>query len=352
MTFEPFAAPGPGQQHFALAGTSRVRIGVVIPAYRVARHIEEVVRTIPDFVSRIIVVDDASPDDTSERVRALGDPRVTLLRHPQNRGVGGAMLTGFGEAQRLGLDIVVKMDGDGQMDPAQLPRLLEPLLAGRADMTKGNRYISLESILRMPFLRIVGNTGMSFLVKLASGYWRDFDPTNGYFAIRVHVLELLNTQRIARDYFFESSLLIELGIRRAVIRSVPMPARYEDEESSLSIVKCLFLFPPRLLLGLARRVGLHYFVRDFSPVSVFLLAGVPAFLFGLVFGFSAWASYSAQDEPATAGVVMLAALPFLVGFELILQAIVLDVQNVPQTVISPPLPEDPSGPESPTSRAA
>jgi dolichol-phosphate mannosyltransferase len=312
-------------------------IGVVIPAYRVARQIEAVVRGIPPFVTSIIVVDDKSPDDSAERVLALADPRVTLLRHAANGGVGAAMRTGFLEAIRQRLDIVVKMDGDGQMDPAHLPALLGPLLASQADMTKGNRYVSLDSMLRMPKLRILGNTGMSFLVKLASGYWRDFDPTNGYFAIRRHVLELMNLERLADDYFFESSLLVELGIRRAVIRSVPMPSIYGDEESSLSILRCAWSFPPRLFLALARRVLLHYYVRDFSPVSIFLLAGVPALLWGLAFGAWAWSEHSARGEPATAGIVMLAALPLFLGFELILQAIVLDVGNVPKTVLSPAL---------------
>lgn len=312
-------------------------IAVVIPAYRVARHIADVLRGIPAFVATIIVVDDASPDDSAAIVEKCGDPRVVLLRHERNGGVGAAMRTGFREAIRRGVDIVVKMDGDGQMDPRQLPNLLAPLLDGVADMTKGNRYVHMESLMRMPFLRQVGNTGMSFLVKLSSGYWRDFDPTNGYIAIRTHVLELMNLDRLADDYFFESSLLVELGIHRAVIRSVPMSAVYGDEESSLSIFRCAWSFPPRLGLALLRRIALHYYVRDFSAVSVFLLVGLPLVLWGLGFGCIAWADHAARGEPTSAGVVMLAALPLLLGFELILQAIVLDVGNVPQTVVSPPL---------------
>src|SRR5262245_3736174 len=248
-----------------------VQVGVVIPAYRVAQQIEAVIRGIPSWIRTIVVVEDASPDDTATRVEKLGDPRVTLIRHPKNQGVGGAMATGFAEAVRRGLDIVVKMDGDGQMDPSHLPAILAPLLENKADMVKCNRYSSLAHVKQMPTVRLIGNAGLTFLVKSASGYWNTFDPANGYVAVRAAVLERLDLGRLPRRYYFESGFLVELGILRAAVLDVPMTARYGDETSSLSVPKTLLEFPPRLLAGLVRRLFWRYFVHDFSAVSVFLL---------------------------------------------------------------------------------
>lgn len=310
------------------------KVGVVIPAYRVAPQIEQVIRGIPGWVHSIIVVEDKSPDDTAERVEKLADPRVTLIRHETNRGVGGAMQTGFKEAVRQRLDVVVKMDGDDQMDPAHLPRFVEPLISGEADMTKGNRYHSPDSLRAMPSVRLIGNAGLTFLVKLASGYWSNFDPANGYIALRREVIERLTIDDLPRRYFFESGLLIELGIQRAVVKDVPMDARYADEYSSLSIGRTLIGFPPRLLLGLARRIFWRYFVYDFSPVSVFLVLGVPSLAFGVGYGLWLWRHYLSVEEFTPAGQVMLAAMPIILGFQMLLQAVVLDVAAVPRTPLA------------------
>jgi glycosyltransferase involved in cell wall biosynthesis len=314
-----------------------VRVGVVIPAYRVAAHIEQVIHGIPRFVSAIVVVDDKSPDDTAARVERLADPRVTLIRHDVNQGVGGAMISGFRECIRQKLDVVVKMDGDDQMDPAHMPRILEPLLDGRADMAKGNRYSSLESLKQMPLVRVAGNAGLTFLVKMASGYWNTFDPANGYIAIRTSVLERLDLASLPKRYFFESGFLIELGIQRAVIVDVPIHARYGDERSSLSVPRTLIGFPPRLVFGLLRRLFWRYFVHDFSAVSVFLLCGIPSLLFGAAYAAYWYWGPHMRGEIATAGDVMETAMPIILGVQFILQAVVLDVQGVPRTPLSPPL---------------
>lgn len=315
------------------------RVGILIPAYRVERQIEKVIRGIPGWVEAIIVVEDKSPDDTAERVRLLADPRVTLIQHSENRGVGGAMQSGFKEALSRGLDVVVKMDGDDQMDPAHLPRMVRPLIEGRADVTKGNRYHSPKSLESMPTIRMLGNAGLTFLVKLASGYWSIFDPANGYVALRREVLERLDIERLPRRYFFESGLLIELGIQRAVVQDVPIDARYGDEHSSLSIGRTLIGFPPRLLLGLLRRIFWRYFVYDFNAVSVFLLLGLPSLLFGVFYGLSVWRDSLEHEAFTPAGQVMIAAMPIIVGFQMLVQAVVLDVAGVPRTALSPPMRE-------------
>ncbi len=312
------------------------RVGVVIPAYRVEGQIETVLAGIPDWVSSIVVVEDASPDATAERVSGVADARIELIRHDRNRGVGGAVCTGFQKALELGMDVVVKMDGDDQMDPAYLPRLVEPLIQGQADFTKGNRYSSTPSLRQMPAVRVLGNAGLTFLVKLSSGYWNVFDPANGFIAIRAEVLRHLAIERLPRRYFFESGLLIELGKARATIKDVPIEARYGDESSSLSVLHTLITFPPRLLWGLLRRLFWRYFVHDFAALSVFVLLGVPLLLWGVIYGAVVWWAVLNGGRDATAGQVMLCAMPILLGVQFLLQAVVLDIQSVPSEPLAGP----------------
>ncbi len=319
------------------ADLARHRIGVVIPAYRVARHIEAVVRGIPAFVERIVVVVDASPDDTFERVQRMADPRVVLLRHEVNQGVGGAMQTGFAKALELGLDVVVKVDGDGQMDPAHMPALLTPLIRGEADVTKGNRYEHVSALKTMPLVRVIGNAGLTFLVKLASGYWNLFDPANGYVAVRTDLLRRLELSKLHKRYFFESGFLIQLGILRAVVRDVAMPARYGDEQSGLSVTRTLFGFPPKLMWGFVRRVFWRHFVYDFTAVSLYLVLGLPALAWGIGYGLVVWREVLETRVDATAGQVMFAAMPIILGVQFLTQCLALDIEGVPRKPLCAPL---------------
>lgn len=313
-----------------------MRIAVVIPAYCAAKTIERVVLGIPRTVDNIIVVDDASNDATTNIVAALQqeDERIHLVRHAQNQGVGGAMLSGYAKAVELGAEFAVKMDSDNQMDPAFIPALVRPIHNGQADYVKGNRFLHFGELNRMPVRRRLGNIGLSLLMKIASGYWNIFDPTNGYTAIDTRVLSLLDLTRIDKRYFYESSMLLELGMVQAVVRDIPIPARYGDEVSYLSVKDALLRFPGKLFKSFWRRVLIQYFIRDFSAVSLFLLSGVGASLFGLVFGIWKWIISSQSGIPATTGTVMLAVLPVIIGIQLLLQAIVMDIQNLPKTKIA------------------
>jgi len=321
-------------------GETAAHIAVVIPMFRAEAHIADVIGTIPEWVQTIVVVDDCSPDESSRVVQELGDPRVALVRHEQNQGVGGATLTGYREAARLGATVLVKMDADGQMDPAALPALTAPILRGVADYTKGNRFLHLRELRSMPLLRRFGNLGLSFMTKLASGYWRCFDPTNGYTAIHARVVSLLDERRLGRRYFFETSMLFELGLQRAVVRDVFIPARYGDETSNLSEWKSLMGFPPRQLRGFLRRIWTQYFMRDFGLMPVFLISGSINLLFGVVFGAWTWWNSYATGNLATTGTVMLSLLPIIVGVQLLLQAILLDVQSEPQSPLHVDMQED------------
>jgi hypothetical protein len=189
----------------------------------------------------------------------------------------------------------------------------------------------------MPIIRVIGNTGLTFLVKLASGYWNTFDPANGYIALRTPALERVDLDRLPRRYFFESGFLIELGIQRAVVQDIAAPARYGDEQSSLSVTKTLFEFPPKLLYGFLRRIFWRYFVHDFSAVSLYLLLGLPLVLFGI--GYALWwlGAHTGDPAVAPAGDVMMSAMPIILGVQLLLQAAALDIQTAPSRPIASPL---------------
>ena len=305
-------------------------IAVVIPAYRVAPYISNVIARVPSNVRTIIVVDDASPDDLQAVLAREHDGRLVVVRHEQNRGVGGAMKTGFRKALELGADIIVKVDGDGQMDPVLIHQFVEPIVSGEADFTKGNRFDDLSTIRKMPLVRRVGNLALSFLVKLASGYWRLFDPCNGYIAVRAAVLRKVNLDRLADRYFLEISLLCEAYFARAVLLDIPMRPVYAGETSSLSPVGSAGNFAPRLVQRWLYRMFMSYFMRDFNVVSIFLVTGLPMMIFGLVWSVYQWVHTYRLGVPATTGTVMIGILPIVLGFQLILQAVVLDVGNEPK----------------------
>lgn len=317
----------------------KYRIAAVIPAYRVEREIESVLRGLPSYIKHIIVVDDASPDHTSDLVAALvkRDRRLILIRHERNQGVGGALVSGFRKALEIGAQIVVKIDGDGQMDTSHIPDLLLPLILGKADYAKGNRFRDFAALRQMPLIRRVGNMGLGFLSKAATGYWNLFDPTNGFLAIRSEILAQLPLDQIDRTYYFETSMLANLYLLGAVVQDVPMPARYKGEVSSLVIQRVLFEFPIKLLGTLIRRALLKNFIYDFSMASIYILTGLPLLLFGLVFGSYKWIQYARLGLAAPTGTVILPTLSVLLGIQFLLGAIEIDLRSVPQEPLSQPL---------------
>jgi dolichol-phosphate mannosyltransferase len=312
-----------------LAEPRREKIAVVIPAYRAERHIAGVLRGIPGFVSWIVVVDDCSPDNTAEIVEeaARDDSRIVLIRHEVNQGVGGAMLTGYRAACQCDAEILVKMDSDGQMDPEQLLPLITPIAAGEADYCKGNRFLHARQLRQMSPVRRVGNLGLSLLTKATSGYWKIFDPTNGYTAMHASLFPLIEQSSIAKRYFFESSMLLELNLQGAVVRDVPMPSRYGDEVSNLSVAGALMQFPFALFKGLLRRIWIQYFVRDFGAASAYMAIGALLCLFGVLFGGYHWILSCESKIVASTGTVMLAVLPIVLGAQCLLQALSLDIQD-------------------------
>lgn len=312
------------------------RVGVIIPSYRVRDHILQVVASIGPEVERIYVIDDCCPDKSGDFVEAnCPDARVVVVRHEQNQGVGGAVLTGYRTAIADDVEIIVKVDGDGQMDPALIPDFIAPIVLGEADYTKGNRFFDLEQIHAMPKMRLFGNAGLSFLTKISSGYWDLFDPTNGYTAIHRDVARHLPFDKISRRYFFETDMLFRLNTLRAVAVDVPMHAKYGDEVSNLRISKVIGEFFTKNMRNFFKRIFYNYYLRDLSLASFELPIGIALFLFGVLYGFSHWIISARAGVAATSGTVMLAAMPVILGVQLILAFIGYDISSTPKRAIHP-----------------
>jgi len=303
---------------------------IVIPCYKVREQILAVLEAVPADAAKIYVVDDACPQESGKHVREhCRDERVTVLMMERNSGVGGATLRGFAQAFSDGADIAVKLDGDGQMRVEYLPDLLAPLLSGRADFTKGNRFFDLKKLEQMPRGRLFGNIGLSLLAKFATGHWHISDPTNGFLAIHRAAFSRLSEHLIARNYFFEQSLLVHLNIIRATVMDVPVPARYGEESSSLSVMRCLFEFPPRLLQHFVRRVFFRYFLLDINAATFFFVIGVLLSFSGVGFAIFRWYTGMVTDTPQSSGTVALALTPTILGAQMILQAILIDIITPP-----------------------
>ncbi|HAM52671.1 MAG TPA: glycosyl transferase family 2 [Nitrospiraceae bacterium] len=305
-------------------------IAVVIPAYKVSTHIKEVILQIPDNVRYVIVVDDKCPESSGREAERLQKKNVIVLYHERNEGVGAAVVTGYRKALEEGCAVAVKMDGDGQMDPNYIESLIEPLLNNEADYAKGNRFRDFHALKTMPRIRLFGNSILSFFVKVASGYWDIMDPTNGYTAIHRRVLEELNFGSLSKKFFFESDMLIHLNIVNAVVKDISMPAQYGEEKSSLKITRALLQFPPRLMRGLVKRIFLKYFIYDFNMASVYLLIGLPVFVLSIVYGIIQWVDSLITGMPRSAGTIMLVALPIIISFQMLLQAVQIDILAVPK----------------------
>jgi glycosyltransferase involved in cell wall biosynthesis len=308
---------------------------VCVPAYNEEARIANVIRAMPDFVDHIIVVDDKSVDRTLEVAQNTPDPRLILIASPVNQGVGGSVIAAYTRALALPAAqennaIAVKMDGDGQMRPEHLTLLLNKIIDEKFDYAKGNRFFETTYLRQMPRLRILGNIGMTFLTKLASGYWNIFDPQNGYTAITSRALRSLPLGKLHRRYFFENDMLIHLNIDHRRVADAPIPAHYAAERSKLSITRATASFPFLILRGGLTRIFQKYILRDFSPIALFLITGFLLLLWSFIFGSIVWMRSIATNTAAPTGTIMLVVIPLILGFQLVLQAITLDIQNTPR----------------------
>lgn len=316
------------------------KIAVIIPCYRVKAHILGVIERVGSEVTRIYVVDDACPEGTGEFVTAhCSDARVAVLRNEQNLGVGGAVMAGYAAALAEGANILVKVDGDGQMDPALIPKFIRPIELGQADYCKGNRFYDLTRIGEMPTIRLLGNAALSFMAKLSTGYWNLFDPTNGFTAIHARVARHIPFSKVSARYFFESDMLFRLNIIRAVVADIPMDANYGSERSNLKIRRVVGEFVVKHSRNFCKRVFYNYFLRDMTLASLELVLGTLMFLFGVTFGGYNWLKGLSTGAATPLGTIMLAALPTLLGLQMLLAFVGFDVANVPRRPIHADLPD-------------
>jgi glycosyltransferase involved in cell wall biosynthesis len=303
-----------------------LRVAVVVPAHNEERLIGTVITTAPELVDHIIIVDDASSDATSDVAKAAADARTEVHRLPENQGVGGAIVAGHKRALELGCDVSVVMAGDAQMDPRFLPSLIDPIADGEAQFTKANRFYGEGSFAGMPRHRVIGNVGMSFLTKAASGYWNLFDPQNGYTAIHRHALERLQLDRLSRRYEFENDLLIKLNVLRVPARDVPIPAVYGAEVSGLRVSKVAPRLLRLLFRGFWHRMWWKYVLQSFSAVALMFFTGL--FLVTVGLAFAIFTIVNTLGPPvATPGTVLLAVAPLLSGLHFLVSALQLDIQE-------------------------
>lgn len=307
-----------------------LKIAVIIPTYKAINHILGVINSIGQEVTRIYVVDDCCPDRSGDFVSSnCNDARVVVIKLEENQGVGGAVMTGYKAAANDGMDILVKIDSDGQMDPELILDFAMPILLGEADYTKGNRFFDLEKVSSMPHDRLFGNAVLSLMCKVSSGYWNLFDPTNGYTAIHVDAVRHLPFQKISKRFFFETDMLFRLNTLRAVVVDVPMDAKYGDEVSNLKISKVIGEFLVKHFKNFFKGIFYNYYLRDMSLASIELPIGALSLFTGLLYGGYHWIASAHAGVPTSAGTVMLSALPVLAGIQLLLGFIAFDISSIP-----------------------
>ncbi len=307
------------------------KVAVVIPCYKVKAHIEKVIKGIGHEVDHIVVVDDACPEASGLFVKDnIDDERIEIVMLAENRGVGGAVKAGYEKALQLKSDIVVKIDGDGQMPPEFIPQLIAPLISENADYVKGNRFYSFYTLKDMPKLRLFGNAVLGFFTKLSSGYWSVVDPTNGFTAIHSYVLNKINFESINDRYFFETDMLIQLGDLRARVLDMPMKSIYADEESNLKILDVLGVFLLKHFKSTFRRILYSYYLRNFTLGSIELPLGLTLFIYGLYKGGYEWIRSLNTGELASTGTVILSALPIILGVQFLLGFLSEDIANEPK----------------------
>jgi dolichol-phosphate mannosyltransferase len=310
-------------------------IAVVIPAFKVSKQILETINQIGPEVNHIIIVDDLCPEGSGELVRTRSlDPRVEVISHHDNLGVGGAMKTGYLRALELRADVIVKIDGDGQMDSSKIPEMVRPIFEGEGDYVKGNRFFDIEAVQSMPKTRILGNLALSFFAKFSTGYWRMFDPNNGFTAISSTALSSIQLGKVDDRYFFESDMLFRLNLARAVVVDFPMNARYGDEQSNLKIRRVLFEFPIKHLRNFLKRVVYTYYLRDFTLASLELPIGMFLTSFGLIFGLLNFEASRNLNQATAPGTLILISISVLAGIQLVLSFFSYDIDSAPTKPIS------------------
>ncbi|KKG61852.1 glycosyltransferase family 2 protein [Methanosarcina mazei] len=302
------------------------RIGVVVPAYNEEILIQETIDGIPEYVDRIYAINDGSSDRTGEIIDRMTDPRIVPIHHKVNKGVGAAIINGYKHALSDEMDLVAVMAGDNQMDPAQLPRLLFPIIEGKADYTKGNRLLSKEMRKGMSTWRAFGNGLLTLITKIGSGYWQITDPQNGYTVISREALEALDLDSVYTYYGYCNDLLIKLNALSFQAVDVSMPARYGRETSTIRYGAYIRKVAPMLFRGFLWRLKMKYIILDFHPLVLFYIASMVLVPTGFLFGIWIVLQKLVLRNPVSTNYPLLNVFISLMGMQLLLFAMFFDMQ--------------------------
>lgn len=310
------------------AKSSRLaKIAIVIPAFQAEELLEKTIKGLKVTTNYLVIVDDGSRDETYKIASKFSSRKVIVIKNILNLGVGGAMKTGIAKALKMGADIIIKMDADNQMDPKYIPILVEKILSRQVDCCKGSRWQYGINRNNIPKLRLWGNTLLTLLTRFATGYWEISDPNNGYIAWNSDILKRVDWNQVDNRYFFESSMLVQLNILKAKVTDISMEPRYLGEKSMMNEWKIIPKFVKDLLAYGTKRWWQKYFLYDMNAISIFIIFGFLLSVFGSVWGGYQWWWHATRSVSTPTGTVMIAILPLLIGLNLLIQALVLDITS-------------------------
>lgn len=306
-----------------------LRVAAILPCYNEKNLIAKTINTLPDFVDYIIAVDDLSTDETWDIISKLSkkNKRIVPIHLTVNQGIGGAYINGFKAALDKGADLIFTMAGDAQCNQDYMPAMIDTLIDGDFDYVKANRFVHLEELKQMPKFRRIGNTIITILTKFSSGYYSIFDSQNGYGVFKRKTLEKLPFDSIGRRYDYENTLLISLSIMGAKIKDEPVPAIYGDEESTIPVFKTTMRALRVVWRGFWHRIYRKYVLINFHPIALFIYGGITLTVAGILFGIYLVVDKLVSASSPSSGTVMLVVLPIILGFQLLLTAITMDMNN-------------------------
>lgn len=305
------------------------KVAVVIPAYNEEKLIGKTLETLPEFIDYAVVVNDGSKDNTLDVLKKLSkkNNKLIVINNDGNQGVGATVVNGLRRALETSANFIGVMAADAQCDPNYISHMLDQLIDGNYDYVKANRFVHRDELSQMPFHRRIGNIFITILTKFATGYYSIFDSQNGYGMFKRETLEQLSFNLIGKRYDYENTLLIALSIINARIKDVPVPAIYGDEVSSIKFLPTATRALKVLWVGMWKRIYYRYIVFGLHPIALFLFSSIILGVLGWLYGFYLIFERVVYGVSPSSGTVMLAVLPIILGFQLLLSAITMDMNN-------------------------
>ena len=310
---------------------NKIKVGCVMPCYKGGKKTIDVIKVALNYVDLIVLIDDKCPFRTGEKVKNIfsTSSKVKVIFNLRNLGVGGATKIGINFLEKQNCDIIVKLDADGQLNPELIPALIKPLVDDEFEAAKGNRFSSLDHLLKMPLIRVIGNLGLSFLNKLSTGYWELFDPTNGFLAFRTTAIRKIRIDKVNNRYFFESDLLFQCSLANICFTQLPMRSIYGNEISSLSPLREVLRFSKNHLINFFKRIIYQYFLLDFNIGSLEILTGFSTGFLLLIFCIRTFLNGFINEDFATPGEANLIAFLSIITTQLFIGFLYFDSTHQP-----------------------